>query len=137
LVDPERAAARLRRLRDAIELLDEVREEGKKAYLADPSRRAATERWLGLAVQICVDLGTQTALEQRGAAPSNYADVFTTLGKAGLIESDLANRLAEAAKQRNLLAHLYLEIDDEKVFESLSNLDDLRRFAAFVGEQLD
>jgi uncharacterized protein YutE (UPF0331/DUF86 family) len=137
LVDPDRAAARLRRLRETVELLEEVRNEGKKAYLADASRRAATERWLGLAVQICVDLGTQTALEQRGAAPSNYAEVFTTLGKVGLIDEDLADRLAEAAKQRNLLTHLYLEIDDEKVFESLSNLDDLRQFAAFVEGQLD
>lgn len=137
MVDPDRAAVRLKRLRDAIELLEEVRERGLDAYLADPSLRAATERWLELAVQICVDLGTQTALEQRGAAPSNYAEVFTTLGRAELIEMDLAERLAEAAKQRNLLAHLYLDIDDKKVFESLSHLDDLRQFAAFVEEQLD
>jgi uncharacterized protein YutE (UPF0331/DUF86 family) len=137
LVDSDRAVTRLKRLREAIELLEGVREKGREAYLADPGLRAATERWLGLAVQICVDLGTQIAVEQLGAAPTNYADVFTTLGKEGLIESDLADRLAEAAKQRNLLIHLYLEIDDKKVFESLSHLDDLRQFAAFVGERID
>jgi uncharacterized protein YutE (UPF0331/DUF86 family) len=137
LVDPDRAAVRLKRLRDAIELLEEVREGGLDAYLADPSLRAATERWLELAVQICVDLGTQTALEQRGAAPSTYAEVFATLGEAELIEMDLAERLADAAKQRNLLVHLYLDIEDKKVFESLAHLDDLRRFASFVEEQFD
>jgi len=137
LVDPDRAARRLRRLREAIELLEGVRGRGVDAYLADQGLRAATERWLELAIQICVDLGTQVALEQRGAAPDNYADVFATLGKAELIDSDLANRLAEAAKQRNLLVHLYLDVDDKRVFESLSHLDDLRRFALFIGEQLD
>lgn len=38
--------------------------------------------------------------------------------------------LADAAKQRDLIAHLYLEIDDRAVFASLDHLDDLREFAA-------
>jgi len=59
------------------------------------------------------------------------------LGREGLLEEDLADRLAQAAKQRNVLVHLYLDVDDRKVFDSLSRLDDLRRFAAFVEEQLD
>lgn len=62
---------------------------------------------------------------------------LTTLGKAELIETGLAGRLAEAARQRNLLVHLYLDIDDRMVFEFLSHLDDLRQFATFVGGQLD
>lgn len=137
MVDPDKASLRLKRLRESIELLEEVREKGKDAYLADPGVRAATERWLGLSIQVCVDLGTQIALEELRAAPDNYAAVFTTLGKEGLIENDLADRLAAAAKQRNLLTHLYLEVDDEKVFDSLSHLDDLRQFAAFVADRID
>lgn len=137
MVDPDRAAVRLKRLRELIELLDEVWRKGKDAYLADSVLRAATERWLGLSIQICVDLGAQIALEQRGAAPANYADVFTTLSKEGLIENELADRLVAAAKQRNLLTHLCLDVDDGKVFDALAHLDDLRRFAAFVEEHLD
>lgn len=74
---------------------------------------------------------------QAGPVPESYAEVFTTLQKQGLIPDDLALSLAAAAGQRSLLAHLYLEIDDRKVFESLSNLDRLRQFGAFVEEQLD
>lgn len=137
MVDPDKASIRLKRLRESIELLEGVREKGRDAYLADAGLRAATERWLGLSIQICVDLGTQIALEERGAAPDNYAAVFTTLGGEGLIENELADRLASAAKQRNLLTHLYLNVNDEKVFDSLSRLDDLRQFAAFVADRLD
>jgi len=137
LVDDDRANLRLRRLEELVESLEGIREKGEDVYLADVGLRAMTERWLELSIQICIDLGTQVLAERSGPTPSGYAAVFETLGDASLIERDLAGRLAEAAKQRNLLVHLYLDIDDRKVFESLSNLDDLRRFAAFVGEQLD
>ncbi len=96
-----------------------------------------TERWLELAVQICIDLGTQLLMEGSARAPDSYAGVFQSMGATGILPVDLADRLSEAAKQRNLLVHLYMEIDDRKVFASLGSLDDLRRFAAIVGSEID
>lgn len=130
MVDVSRVEARVQRLEELIERLDEVRQAGESAYLADERQRAATERWLQVAVQICIDLGTQLVTEQSAPPPSDYAEVFTILGEKGVIPSDLAQRLADAAKQRNLIVHLYLEIDDRAVFASLTHLDDLREFAA-------
>lgn len=130
MVDVGRVEARVQRLEQLIERLDEVHRGGEAAYLADEQRRAATERWLQVSVQICIDLGTQFVAEQSARPPSDYAEVFTILGEKGVIPTDLAQRLAEAAKQRNLIVHLYLEIDDRAVFASLDHLDDLREFAA-------
>ena len=42
------------------------------------------------------------------------------------------DRLARAAGQRNILVHMYLDIDDGEVFASLGRLDDLREFARVV-----
>lgn len=42
------------------------------------------------------------------------------------------NAGCNAARQRNLIVHLYMEIDDRAVFASLSYLDDLREFATAV-----
>ena len=130
LVDANRVEARIQRLEELIERLDEVRRAGEDAYLADEQQRAATERWLQVAVQICIDLGTQLVTEQSARPPSDYADVFKILGEKKVIPSDLAERLSDAAKQRNLIVHLYMEIDDRSVFASLAHLDDLREFAA-------
>lgn len=137
MVDDDRASLRLRRLEELVEDLEGIREKGEEAYLADAGLRAMAERWLELSIQICIDLGTQVLAERSGPTPSGYAAVFETLGEERLIERALAERLAEAAKQRNLLVHLYLDIDDRKVFDSLSHLEDLRQFAAFVEKQLD
>lgn len=127
----------MQRLEQLIERLDEVRQAGEDAYLADDQQRAATERWLQVAVQICIDLGAQVVTEQSARPPSDYAEVFRILGEKGVIPDDLAQRLAGAAKQRNLIVHLYLEIDDRAVFASLAHLDDLREFAASLERLVD
>lgn len=132
MVDASRVEARIQRLEELIERLDEVRQAGEDAYLADAQQRAATERWLQVAVQICIDLGTQVVTEQSARPPSDYAEVFKILGEKEVIPVDLAERLGDAAKQRNLIVHLYMEIDDRSVFASLTHLDDLREFAAAV-----
>lgn len=136
MVDADRVAVRLERLEELIERLEEVREGGEDAYLADPRLRAMTERLLEVAVQICIDLGTQVVMERSAPPPSSYADIFRILGERDLLPKDLADRLGAAARQRNLLAHLYLEIDDPAVFAFLAHLDDLRRFGAFARDQL-
>jgi uncharacterized protein YutE (UPF0331/DUF86 family) len=91
---------------------------------------------LTLAVQICTDLGTQLVMERSVRAPESYADVFTAMAEAGLLSVDLASRMSKAARQRNLLIHLYMDIDDREVFHSLESLQDLRDFAEIVGREL-
>jgi len=132
LVDAEQVGARLERLEAMLEQLEEVRGGGEEAYLADAQRRLATERLLQLSIQTCIDLAAQVVSEQSATAPSSYAEVFKILGDKGVVSAEVAERLASAARQRNLLVHLYMEIDDRAVFASLSFLDDIREFAAAV-----
>ncbi len=103
LVDVSRVEARIQRLEELIERLDGVQQAGEDAYLADAQQRAATERWLQLAIQVCIDLGTQVVSEQSARAPSDYAEVFKILGENGVIPDELALRMGNAAKQRNLI----------------------------------
>lgn len=132
LVDAEQVENRLQRLEAMLERLEEVRDAGEEAYLADTKQRLATERLLQLSIQICIDLAAQVVSEQSVPPPSSYSDVFKVLGDKGVISAEIAERLGNAARQRNLLVHLYMEIDDRAVFASLAFLDDLREFAATV-----
>lgn len=132
MVDAEQIEARLERLEEMLEQLEEVHRGGEDAYLTDPQRRLATERLLQLSIQICIDLAAQVVSEQSVAPPSSYAEVFKILGDKGVVSAEVAERLANAARQRNLLVHLYMEVDDKAVFASLAFLDDIREFAAAV-----
>jgi uncharacterized protein YutE (UPF0331/DUF86 family) len=137
LVDDHRAEARLQRLEEAIERLEAVRAGGKDAYLLDADLRARSERLLEVAIQVCIDLGAQVVAELSAPAPADYAAIFKILADKGLLPRDLGGRMADAARQRNLLIHLYLEIDDRAVFDALGHLDDLRQFAVFIKKRLD
>ncbi len=130
MVDAERLGARLGRLEHLIERLEEVRAGGEGAYMADEALRAATERWLQLAEQIVIDIGAGLVSELSVPPPSDYGGIFKALAEAGALPPGLAERLGDAARQRNLLVHLYLDLDDRRVFASLVRLDDLREFAA-------
>ncbi|HYI98669.1 MAG TPA: DUF86 domain-containing protein [Thermoleophilaceae bacterium] len=136
-LDRDHVGIRLNRLEHQIELLDEVRAGGEEAYLADERLRAMTERWLQLAIQTCIDIGSQLVSELAVEPPSSYAGVFRSLAAAGCIDQDLGDKLAAAAGQRNVLVRMYLDIDDREVFAALGRLDDLRRFAAVVQRLVD
>jgi uncharacterized protein YutE (UPF0331/DUF86 family) len=137
MVDARRAEARIQRLEEFIERLEEVHAGGLDAYLADQQLQAATEHWLQTAIQICIDLGTQVVMEISAPPPSSYADIFTILGQKGVVPDELATRMAAAARQRNLIVHLYLEVEDRAVFASLEQLGNLREFAGIAKQQLD
>jgi len=87
------------------------------------------ERLLELLVQSAVDVVTHE-LAERGKTPASYRDAFQEAGRAGLLPDALAERLADAAGLRNVLAHLYEDIDYDIVAASIGRaLDD---FGAFL-----
>lgn len=90
-----RAEARLQRLEESLERLEAVRADGESVYLADADLRGLTEPRLEVAIQVCIDLAAQVVAEVSARAPSDYADVFTILGEKGLLEKDLAERMAD------------------------------------------
>jgi uncharacterized protein YutE (UPF0331/DUF86 family) len=137
LVDAEQVRERLLRLERLVERLETVRGRGERAYLADEGIRLQTERALQVAEQIAIDLAAQLVTELPVDPPSEYAGLFLALADAGTLPGVLAARLADAARQRNLLVHIYMDIDDRKVFASLERVDDLRAFAAAVAAIAD
>ncbi|MGI8414466.1 MAG: type VII toxin-antitoxin system HepT family RNase toxin [Solirubrobacteraceae bacterium] len=137
MVDRESVVARLELLARLLAELEPTRERGLDGYLVDDLLRAATERRLQLAEQVCIDIGAHLLSELGAPTASDYGGVFKSLADGGHLDRELAGRLIQAAKQRNLLVHAYLEIDNRKVFQSLEHLDDLRAFAAAVQRLLE
>lgn len=65
--------------------------------------------------------------------PEGYPSCFILMSKKGLISNELGEKLATAARLRNLLIHRYWEIDDEKVYnEAKKGLRDFIEFADLI-----
>lgn len=65
--------------------------------------------------------------------PEDYAGCFAGLAQGGVIPADLSERLQRMARFRNLLVHVYWDVDYGRVFHVLENdLEDLREFSRVV-----
>ena len=134
MVDPEVVRRRLRRLDETVQRLRDLAARGREELLGDPVAQAAAERLLQVAIQIVLDIGAHV-LSERGVVDwEEYRQIPDRLGREGILPEALARSLAHAAGQRNILVHLYLEVDPELVYRAL--VDDLDVFEAFATHML-
>jgi uncharacterized protein YutE (UPF0331/DUF86 family) len=76
-----------------------------------------------------LNVGNHLVARKRLGVPRDYADVFRILGRAGVLSPELVEAMADMARWRNLIVHLYWTIDHARIHESLP-----RRTASFVEE---
>lgn len=86
-----------------------------------------------VAAQICIDLAAHVLASEGWRFPKDYAETFTILAEHGVLEPELAARLGDLARLRNLIVHLYAEVDDDRIHHDLATgLDDLDEFAKAI-----
>lgn len=133
-MSPEVMARKLKRLDAYLAALEPHRGRSAAEIRTDPYE---VERLLELLVQVAVDIVAHLLAEQ-GVTPATYREVFEEAGRHGLIPEDLAGRLADAAGMRNVLVHLYEEIDYEIVAASIDRAaDDFREFFRIFQARLE
>ncbi len=67
--------------------------------------------------------------------PPDYAACFHLLAENGFINDDIATRLAQMARFRNVLIHRYWDLDYQRIYDIITgaDLDDLLDFMDHVG----
>ncbi len=129
----ERASALERHLRRVAERLpanaDDLHPE------SDASDAVVLHLWQ--ATQIAIDLATAACVKFELGTPASYADAFARLREAGVIELDLAGRLAKAAGFCNFVAHAYGRLDMRRVHDAaLHGPGDLRALLGALRDRL-
>jgi uncharacterized protein YutE (UPF0331/DUF86 family) len=97
----------------------------------------ATERLIQLIVETMFDLMSHWLTARGLLAPDGYAEVVLESGRRGLITEDLSRRLLPAARMRNLLVHMYEQIDLDKLQEAIPSVfQDTQEFIRQVSAQV-
>ncbi|WP_456471985.1 type VII toxin-antitoxin system HepT family RNase toxin [Methanocaldococcus sp.] len=121
-----------RRLVEIKQLLDELKdivELGLENFLSNPYVRDAAKYKLIVAIEAAISVCNHIVVRVVKEIPSSYSDCFIILGKHKIISQDLAEKLANMAKFRNMLVHIYWKIDDKKVYEIMKkDVSDLNEF---------
>jgi uncharacterized protein YutE (UPF0331/DUF86 family) len=129
VVDPLRVRTLLDRLAAEVEALRRLGTRSTGELLADEDLLAAVKYRFIIAIEVCIDVGRHVIASEGLRAPLDYADVFTVLADADLVDPGIAADLRDTARFRNLLVHNYTKVDDARVVEILrERVDDLALF---------
>lgn len=110
---------------------------GREQILKDPTTLGSIKYNLIVAIQGCIDICNHIVAKKGGRAPQDYGDCFRLMAELGILEKDISDRLVQMTKFRNLLIHLYWEVDDERVYQILNkNLGDIDQFLDAIGSFL-
>jgi len=115
------------RIKDKIKEIEKLLEEIEgiipekfEIYASDFKTKAACERYAEKIAESAVDLAFLIIKDKGLKIPEEEASSFDILAKEGVITADLAENLKKAKGMRNILAHEYGEIDDEIVFNAIT-----------------
>jgi len=127
-VDLTRVRDLVGQIQDAQRRLNILAKIPEEEFLADFRNTESAKYLLMVAIEAAIDICNHIVARQGGRAPQDYADCMTVLSEMGIIPSDLCERLRKMARFRNLLVHLYWQVDNHIVFrilkEEIQDLDD-------------
>lgn len=136
-LDADVVRSRCNEIEQALERLERIRAAGRAAFLAEPDARDIACYRLLLAIEAALALCYHLSARRLKRVPDDYAGCFAGLSRAGIISDDLSTRLQQMARFRNLLVHVYWDVDFDRVFDVLeTDLADLRIFASTVASLL-
>ncbi len=129
MVDAGRLRALLDRVGEELGHLRRLAAMSDDELRADPERMPGVKYRLQVGVEACIDAAEHVIASRSLRAPETFADAFTVLAEAALLEPDLARSMEDAARFRNLIVHQYAHVDDDRVREILrTRLRDLDHF---------
>jgi len=128
----------LERLQEYVKMLNSYKKHSIQDIKEDFTLRGAIERYLEVSLECVLDIGEMVISKEDFRKPETYKEVIEILGDEGILPGGFAERFAEAAKFRNILVHMYAEVDVEMVYEILqNNLGDFDEFAKYIARYLE
>ncbi len=102
------------------------------------NRRYEWEIRYGLfeSIQIVIDVACKIASTYNLGNPKEYRACIRLLQQHGYLSEALSKKVIAMVGLRNLLVHEYVEIDNRKLYDYLSFLDDFILFAHEISSQL-
>ena len=99
--------------------------------MADHKSIGSARYYLQVSIETCINIANHIIATERFRAPQDYRDSFTVLNEAGILPDDSTQTMRELAGLRNLLVHVYWDVDDEMIYEGIHA--ELEEFQTFVG----
>lgn len=108
-------------LKKYIQILKGYKQYTREQIEKDTNIRGMNERYLYLASQSTIDLAEAVLSFKDLRKPTTLSETFYILQEAEIIDNDLAEKMIKMVGFRNVLAHDYVEINYDIVYDVLQN----------------
>jgi len=98
-------------------------------FKRDRDRRNMILYTMLLSIQATLDIAMHLIAERKLRRPNTYRETFEILAENNIITSNLASQLSDLAGFRNIIVHIYWDLDLEEVYNVLQK--DLQYLEAF------
>jgi uncharacterized protein YutE (UPF0331/DUF86 family) len=132
-LDPDVVRGRCSEIEESVARLEQLAAIPRDRFLSDRDTLDIACYRLLVAIEAALSLCYHVSSRRLRKIPEDYAACFGVLADATIIPPDLASRLQQMARFRNMLVHIYWKLDHGQVYDILSrNLDDLRDFSRTI-----
>lgn len=138
VVDRRTVDIHLQELEEAVRLLRQEAARPLEQLTEDPVRAFGVQHLLQISIEGLANISNHLAAECSWETPRSYLASFANLHRHGVItDPELAERLEQMARFRNLVVHRYWKVDMAEVYRILQNhLPDLTAAGAAVARFL-
>lgn len=132
MVNFQKMEKQLQMLDKYLEILKQLSRLNPVEFTEDPRNYGSAERFLQLAIETTLNIGNHIISTYNFEAPQDYSDIFLILGKHNVLPKEFADELANMARFRNRLVHVYWEVDISRVYNiiqtKLGDFEDFKRY---------
>jgi uncharacterized protein YutE (UPF0331/DUF86 family) len=137
MVDAERLARVLTRVRQDLARLHRYAEADPNELVRDEIRLGHLKYLFVTLTEGCVDAAQHVCASEGYGPPDSNPDAMLVLARNDVLQEDLGRTMADAVRFRNVLVHLYADVDDARVVANLDLLDEVERFVAALARLID
>jgi uncharacterized protein YutE (UPF0331/DUF86 family) len=134
----ERIYQKLSHLKKCVDFLSSKARVSREELEEDYELRSAIERNFQIAIESALDVGEIIISFKGFEKPEDYRSVILILGKNGVLPNDFAKEFSFSAGFRNILVHMYEDVDIDMLHDFLKNkLGDFDEFARYIIEYVE
>ncbi|MCD6092671.1 MAG: DUF86 domain-containing protein [Candidatus Aenigmarchaeota archaeon] len=134
--EKEKISRKMRAMKKYVDFLKSYKGVSEKDLKYEYTLKCAIERNFQLALEAVLEIGEIIISVENFERPEDYKSIILILGKNKIIPAEFAKRFAPSAGFRNILVHMYEEVDIKKLIKHLKKLNDFDLFAKYIAQYL-
>ncbi len=135
-IDRGKVESRIYYIKQNLEKLYKLGGLAQQEFLRDYRNHDAAKYNLQVIIEALIDIGNHIISRKKLPIPDSNADTFRILSQNGIIPVEKLSRYEAMAKFRNMVVHLYQDINEEEIFHIIKNdLSDIEYFIEIIAKK--